>query len=167
VQFTREGVEIDPGGIGKGYAVDKIVDVLKADGITSAMVSAGGSSIYGLGTPPDEPGWRCKIRDPKDANKTAAEVWLKNESLSTSGNYEKFFFAEGRMWSHIMDPRTGFPAEGVVAVSMVTPKTIDSEAWCKPYYVRGRAWAARHLQPGFKVLLCEDKTGSDSCAWLQ
>ena len=84
VRFAREGVEIDPGGIGKGYAVDKMIEVLKADGITSAMVSAGGSSIYGLGTPPDERGWRTVIRDPKDANKTAAEVWLKDESLSTS-----------------------------------------------------------------------------------
>ena len=107
------------------------------------------------------------IRDPKDANKTAAEVWLKDESLSTSGNYEKFFFAEGRMWSHIMDPRTGYPADGVLAVSIVAPRTIDSEAWAKPYYVRGRAWAARNVQAGFKVLMCEDKTGSDSCAWLQ
>jgi thiamine biosynthesis lipoprotein len=167
VRFAREGVEIDPGGIGKGYAVDKMIEVLKADGITSAMVSAGGSSIYGLGTPPDERGWRTVIRDPKDANKTAAEVWLKDESLSTSGNYEKFFFAEGRMWSHIMDPRTGYPAEGVLAVSIVAPHTIDSEAWAKPYYVRGRAWAARNVQTGFKVLMCEDKTGSDSCAWLQ
>ncbi|HEV8145696.1 MAG TPA: FAD:protein FMN transferase [Bryobacteraceae bacterium] len=167
VRFAREGVEIDPGGIGKGYAVDKMIEVLKADGITSAMVSAGGSSIYGLGTPPDERGWHTVIRDPKDANKTAAEVWLKDESLSTSGNYEKFFFAEGRMWSHIMDPRTGYPAEGVVAVSILAPRTIDSEAWAKPYYVRGRAWAARNVQTGFKVLMCEDKTGSDSCAWLQ
>jgi len=167
VRFAREGVEIDPGGIGKGYAVDKMIEVLKADGITSAMVSAGGSSIYGLGTPPDERGWHTVIRDPKDANKTAAEVWLKDESLSTSGNYEKFFFAEGRVWSHIMDPRTGYPAEGVLAVSIVAPRTIDSEAWAKPYYVRGRAWAARNVQTGFKVLMCEDKTGSDSCAWLQ
>ena len=167
VRFAKEGVEIDPGGIGKGYAVDKMVAILKEDGVTSALVSASGSSIYGLGAPPNEPGWKIKIRDPKDASKTAAEVVLHDNSLSTSGNYEKFFFAEGKLYSHIMDPRTGYPSEGMLAVSVVSPKTIDSEAWCKPYYIRGRAWAAQHKNRDFKVFLCEDKVGSDKCAWLQ
>ncbi len=167
VRFAKEGIEMDPGGIGKGYAVDKMVAILKQDGITSALVSASGSSIYGIGAPPNEPGWKIKIRDPKDASKTAAEVVLRDNSLSTSGNYEKFFFAEGKMYSHIMDPRTGYPSEGMLAVSVVSPKTIDSEAWCKPYYIRGRAWAAQHKNPEFKVFLCEDKLGSDKCAWLQ
>ena len=167
VRFAKDGVEIDPGGIGKGYAVDKMVAVLKEDGVTSALVSASGSSIYGLGTPPGEPGWKIKIRDPKDASKAVAEVVLHNNSLSTSGNYEKFFFAEGKLYSHIMDPRTGYPSEGMLAVSVVSPKTIDSEAWCKPYYIRGRAWAAQHKKPEFRVFLCEDKVGSDKCAWLQ
>jgi len=167
VRFGKEGLEMDPGGIGKGYAVDKIVEILKEDGVTSALVSASGSSIYGLGAPPNEPGWKIKIRNPKDASKTAVEVVLKDMSLSTSGNYEKFFFAEGKLYSHIMDPRTGYPSEGMLQVSVVSPKTIDSEAWCKPYYIRGRAWAAQHKKPEFKVLLCEDKSGSDQCAWLQ
>ena len=95
---------------------------------------------------------------------------LHDNSLSTSGNYEKFFYAEGRLWSHIMDPRTGYPAEGMLAVSVVAPRTIDSEAWCKPYYVRGRAWTERNKKSGFKVLLCEDHPassgGKNSCAWL-
>jgi thiamine biosynthesis lipoprotein len=167
VRFVKEGVEIDPGGIGKGYAVDKMVAVLKEDGITSGLVSASGSSIYGIGAPPNEPGWKIKIRDPKDAAKSVAEVVLHDNSLSTSGNYEKFFFADGKLYSHIMDPGTGYPSEGMLAVSVVSPKTIDSEAWCKPYYIRGRAWAAQHKKPEFKVFLCEDKMGSDKCAWLQ
>jgi thiamine biosynthesis lipoprotein len=167
VRFAKEGVEMDPGGIGKGYAVDKMVAILKEDGVTSALVSASGSSIYGLGAPPNEPGWKIKIRDPKDGSKTAAEVVLRDMSLSTSGNYEKFFFAEGKLYSHIMDPRTGYPSEGMLSVSVVSPKTIDSEAWCKPYYIRGRAWAAQHKKPEFRVFLCEDKMGSDKCAWLQ
>lgn len=167
VRFAKDGVEIDPGGIGKGYAVDKMVDILKEDGITSALVSASGSSIYGIGAPPNEPGWKIKIRDPKDASKSVAEVTLHDNSLSTSGNYEKFFYAEGRMYSHIMDPRTGYPSEGMLSVSVVSPKTIDSEAWCKPYYIRGRDWAAQHKKPDFRVFLCEDKMGSDKCAWLQ
>ena len=111
-------------------------------------------------------GWKVSIKDPKDRNKTIEEVYLKDQSMSTSGNYEKFFYAEGRMWSHIMDPRTGYPAQGVVSVSVIAPRTLDSEAWTKPYYVNGRQWASRHLQKDFRVFLCEDKKEAP-CAWLQ
>ena len=124
VRFDRDGVELDPGGIGKGYAVDRMVAVLRQNGIKSALVSGGSSSIYAIGAPPDEPrGWRVNIKNPRHPSQTAADVYLKDESMSTSGNYEKFFYAEGRMWSHIMDPRTGYPAEGVLSVSVIAPKT--------------------------------------------
>jgi len=167
VQFDRPGVEIDPGGIGKGYAVDRMVDILKRNGITTALVAGSGSSIYGLGAPPDEPqGWPVDIKDPWDTRKTVAQVFLKNMSMSTSGSYEKFFRAEGRIYAHIMDPRTGYPAQGSVAVSVVTPRTIDSEAWAKPYFVNGRQWAEKHKPKDFRVFFCEDRTDKP-CAWLQ
>ena len=166
VKFARAGVELDPGGIGKGYAVDKMVEILKQAGIESAMVSAAGSSIYALGTPPGENGWRVKIREPKHPDRTIEEVLLKNESMSTSGNYEKFFRAEGRLYSHIMDPRTGWPAQGVTEVSVIAPRTLDSEAWTKPFYINGRKWAAEHKPQGFRGYLCEDRS-DQACAWLQ
>lgn len=166
VRFARQGMELDPGGIGKGYAVDRMVDVLKNYGIRRALVSASGSSIYGLGAPPDEKGWKIEIRDPKNEKKSVAEIYLKDESMSTSGNYEKFFRAEGRIYSHIMDPRTGWPAQGVLSVSAVTPRTIDSEAWTKPLFVNGRAWASQHRPAGLRALFCEDKP-EQTCAWLQ
>lgn len=167
VSFDRPGVELDPGGIGKGYAVDRMVEVLKAKGITIALVSASGSSIYGLGAPPGEPrGWRIMIRDPKNERKSVAEVFLKNESMSTSGSYEKFFVAENHLYSHIMDPRTGYPAPGMLSVSILTPRTIDSEAWAKPFFINGRHWAAEHNPQGFRAFFCEDRT-EQPCAWLQ
>ena len=167
VWFDRPGVELDPGGIGKGYAVDRMVDILKQDGVTTALVAGSGSSIYGLGAPPGQPqGWPVEIKDPWDTRKTAAQVFLKDMSMSTSGSYEKFFRAEGRIYAHIMDPRTGFPAQGSVAVSVVTPRTIDSEAWAKPYFVNGRQWAAKHKPKDFRVFFCEDRTDKP-CAWLQ
>jgi FAD:protein FMN transferase len=170
VRFAREGVELDPGGIGKGYAVDRMVDILRRDGIGSALVSASGSSIYALGAPPGETGWKVRIRDPKDEAKTVTEVTLKNESMSTSGSYEKFFWAEGKIYSHIMDPRTGYPSTGMLSASVITPLTLDSEAWTKPYYINGREWAAKHNPKGFRVFLCPD-TGEagtgQTCAWLQ
>ena len=167
VRFDRKGVEIDPGGIGKGYAVDRMVDILKQNGVTTALVAGSGSSIYGLGAPPGQAeGWPVEIKDPWDTRKTVAHVFLKDMSMSTSGSYEKFFRAEGRIYAHIMDPRTGYPAQGSVAVSVVTPRTIDSEAWAKPYFVNGRQWAAKHKPKDFRVFFCEDRT-EKPCAWHQ
>jgi len=166
VRFDRRGMELDPGGIGKGYAVDRMVDVLKKNGVTTALVAASASSIYGMGAPPGHPdGWVIEIRDPWHHSERVAEVLLKDMSLSTSGSYEKFFRAEGRTYAHIMDPRTGFPAQGTVSVSVVAPRTIDSEAWAKPYFVNGRQWAARHKPKDFRVYFCQDRT-DQPCAWL-
>jgi len=166
VSFDRAGVELDPGGIGKGYAVDRMVDVLKSKGIAIALVAASGSSIYGLGAPPNEPrGWHITIRDPRNERASVAEAFLKNESLSTSGSYEKFFRAEGHVYSHIMDPRTGYPAPGMLSVSLITPRTIDSEAWAKPFFINGRHWAAQHNPHRFRAFFCEDRT-EQPCAWL-
>jgi thiamine biosynthesis lipoprotein len=173
VWFDRPGVEIDPGGIGKGYAVDRMVEILRKMGVRSAFVAGSGSSVYGIGAPPDEPkGWAVKIKDPWDSSKSLAEIRLKDMSMSTSGSYEKFFRAEGRIWAHIMDPRTGYPAQGCVSVSVVAPRTIDSEAWAKPYFVNGRQWAVKHRPQDFQVFFCEDRPEKQDrmnkpCAWLQ
>jgi thiamine biosynthesis lipoprotein len=166
VRFSKAGVDIDPGGIGKGYAVDKMIVKLKEHGIRSALVSAGGSSIYGLGAPPNDTGWTVRIRHPRKWSETVQELQLKDESLSTSGDYEKFFEAGGKIYSHIMDPRTGYPAEGTLSVSVVAPRTFTSEVWTKPFFVLGREWAAKNKPKGLRVYFCEDKA-EVKCAWLQ
>jgi thiamine biosynthesis lipoprotein len=157
--FFDAPVDIDPGGIGKGYAVDRMADVLRKDGVTSGLISAGRSSIYAIGTPPEEPrGWHILLPSPRDPRKTVWDLYLKNESMSTSGTTEKFFVAGGKTYSHLMDPRTGVPVQGMLAVSVVAPRTLDSEAWTKPYFVLGREWATRHKPKEFRVFLCEDRT---------
>ena len=171
VRFGRRGMSIDPGGIGKGYAVDQVVKVLRGAGIRSAFVSASTSTVYALGTPPGEAGWKVTISDPKDRERSVGEAWLKDESLSTSGNYEKFFMAGKHLYSHIMDPRTGYPAEGMLSVSIIAPRAIDSEAWTKPLYVNGRAWFAQAQArnqdlKSFRAFACEDGW-EPKCAWLQ
>ena len=166
VEFLVDGLELDPGGIGKGYAIDQMVRVLKEAGINSALLSAGGSSIYGLGAPPDSDGWKVQIKNPRSPSKIVEELFLRDESMSTSGNYEKFFYAGGKMYSHIFDPRTGYPATGVLSASVVAPRTLDSEAWTKPVFVRGRQWAAENSPEAFRVFLCEERMGV-TCAWLQ
>ena len=179
VAFARPDMNLDPGGVGKGYAVDRMVDRLKKQDIHIALVSAGGSSIYCLGAPPEETGWTIQIKNPYNEFEHVAEVKLKDESLSTSGSYEKFFVAEGKTWSHIMDPRTGYPAQGTLSVSVIAPRTLDSEVWAKPYFINGRRWTALHKPGEFRVFFCQAadsgntgpapadvKDKDQSCAWL-
>jgi thiamine biosynthesis lipoprotein len=166
VHFKQAGVELDPGGVGKGYAVDRMAAVLRQEGVQSALISGGGSSIFGLGMPPTDPrGWPIHIVDPRDEKKTAADVYLKDRSLSTSGSYEKFFWADGKVYSHIMDPRSGYPAPGMLAVSVLSARTLDSEIWAKPYFILGRDWTRRHKAANFRVLMCLDQPGA-ACGWL-
>jgi thiamine biosynthesis lipoprotein len=141
-----------------------MVEVLRRWQVERAFISAGSSSLYALGTPPDEPrGWYVRIQHPKNHEVAAAELYLKDQSLSTSGFYEKFFEAGGRTYSHIMDPRTGMPAEGVLTVSVVSKVTIDSEAWSTGYYVNGYDWTRKHKREDFRVFMC---TSNDLCGWI-
>jgi thiamine biosynthesis lipoprotein len=167
VRFLRRGIDLDPGGIGKGYAVDRMVSVLKEHGVGIALVSAAGSSIYGLGAPPGEPrGWRVSISDPSAPTKSVADVYLENLSISTSGSYEKFFWAEGKKYSHMIDPRTGYPARGASSVSVMAARAMDSEAWTKPYFVNGRAWTIANRRGDQRVLFCDDAPNA-ACSWIQ
>jgi thiamine biosynthesis lipoprotein len=156
VFFAKPGLDLDPGGVGKGYAVDRMAAILRKDGIQSALISGGGSSIYCLGAPPGEPGWKIAIKDPASEFGQVAEVVLRDESLSTSGTSEKYFVSEGRSWSHIMDPRTGYPSPGTLSVSVVAPLTLDSEVWAKPYFILGREWTASHKPGNFRVFFCNE-----------
>jgi FAD:protein FMN transferase len=163
-RLARTGVELDPGGIGKGFAVDKMAEILKQRELHSALIIAGGSTIYGFGTPPDQPGWKVTIKDPRHPSKVAETLTLKNEAVSTSGNLERNFWADGKIWGHIIDPRTGYPAKGTLSVTVIAPRSIDSEAWTKPYYVLGRLWTEKHKPDNFRVLYCEDR--APACAWV-
>jgi thiamine biosynthesis lipoprotein len=171
VRFLHPRTEMDPGGIGKGYAVDRMVAILRESGIRDAFITASGSSMYGLGAPPREPGWRVMITHPKYKDREVAEVILKDQAMATSGSAEKHFMAGGEIYSHIMDPRTGYPAKGTLSVSLVGARAIDTEAWAKPLYIMGRSWAARNKPKGMRVLLCPEgpkgQRWETTCEWLQ
>jgi thiamine biosynthesis lipoprotein len=171
VRFAHAGVDMDPGGIGKGYAVDRVMTILRELGIESALISAGGSSIYGIGHPPGQEAWKVNIRHPRDPGESVEQVELRDRAMSTSGTSEKFFVSGGRIYSHIFDPRTGYPASGMLSVSVVADRTIDTEAWTKPMFILGREWAERRKPADaqgkpFQVFFCEDKPRI-ACAWLQ
>jgi FAD:protein FMN transferase len=164
IRFAREGIELDPGGIGKGYAVDRLLAVLRAHGIERALVSAAGSTIAAIGAPPGEDGWPVSLGAPP-GDAAPVRLRLRDESLSTSGQRGRFFRVEGRMQGHILDPRTGRPAAGVLA-AVIAPRALDSEAWTKAVLVNGRQWAAGHTPAGWRAWLCEDEA-PESCAWVR
>ena len=164
VRFLRSSLLLDPGGIGKGYAVDRAVAALREFGIEAALVSAGTSSIFALGEPPDsESGWDLDVRGTGSEGGIATTVRLKDEALSTSGSYEKFFEDGGKRYSHIIDPRTGQPSAGTLSVSVVAQRAIDAEAWSTALFVNGAAWAREHPVPGARVFFCAE---NQPCAWL-
>jgi len=171
VRFLHPNTEIDPGGIGKGYAVDRMTEVLRDSGIRSAFITGAGSSMYGLGTPPNEDGWRVTVLHPFHKDRTVAELRLRDQSMATSGSAEKHFMLGGEIYSHIMDPRTGYPAKGTLSVSLIGAKAIDTEAWAKPVYIRGREWASRQKPKGMRVLFCPEgprgQRWETTCEWLQ
>lgn len=165
VTFTEDGVELDPGGIGKGFAVDNMAGILRRNGVHSALISAGGSTIYALGAPPRQPGWKVSIKDPRKPSSVIETVRLVDEAISTSGATEKFFWADGKIWGHIMDPRSGLSSTDTLAVSVIAPHALDSEAWTKPYFILGRAWTEMHKPANFRVFYCEGKPDSGG-VWL-
>jgi thiamine biosynthesis lipoprotein len=186
IRFDRSGVELDLGGIAKGYAVDQAVEILRSNGVTAALVSSGTSSIYALGSPPGERGWKVTVRDPFHAEKAADILRLRNFALSTSGNYEKFFKLGGKTYCHIMDPHTGWPVQNMLSTVAAVPTGTESETLTKIFFVGGveksRTYLASHpnalgliYQPGeqpqsFKRTLLRSKSfqiSSESLAELE
>ena len=121
IGFDDPGVELDLGGIAKGYAVDRVVSLLRARSISAALISAGGSTIYAIGSPPERNGWDVMIQDPVDPQKIARTVRLKDRALSVAGSSEKSFESGGVRYSHIMNPRTGEPVQGILSVAVRPP----------------------------------------------
>src|SRR5512143_2420847 len=154
IRFDRQGMELDLGAIAKGYALDRAAEILRAQGVTSALISSGSSSIYALGAPPDEPGWKVSIRDPFDAKKAADSVRIKNFSLAVSGGYEKFFKLHGKVYSHIFDPKTGRPVEKMLSTAVLAPLGETSDALSTSFYVMGpeRSRAYLNRRPDLAVI---------------
>src|SRR4051812_35879824 len=146
IRFDIEGVQLDLGGIAKGYAVDRVVEILRSQHVEAALISAGGSTIYGLGAPPGRDGWCVAIQDPTDARKVAREVTLRNRSLSIAGSSEKSFEANGIRYSHIMDPRTGQPVQGMLSVAVLTETGTEGDALDDALFVVGPSKSAAYLE---------------------
>jgi thiamine biosynthesis lipoprotein len=162
VRFLTPGLELDPGGIGKGYALDRVAALLRGEGVAAALLLSGSSSVYALGAPPGRAGWTVRVPDPLDRSRDLSAVVLKDQSLSTSGNYEKFFRLGGRTYCHIMDPRTGRPVEGVLQTTVIAPEATDSDALSTALFVLGPERGARLLEGmrGTAAFVVTDRSGA-------
>lgn len=179
VRFAAEGVKIDLGAIGKGYAIDRAVELLRESGITCALLHGGTSTVYGLGHPPDTDAWKIAIEDPRDrpeqeilrapvhgaslrGNADAqavtapfATVALKDEALSVSAIWGRVLEAEGRRYGHILDPRTGQPATRAVLAAIALPSATETDAFSTALLTLGpdgHDQIAR-LRPGIRTLI--------------
>jgi thiamine biosynthesis lipoprotein len=146
IRFDREGVEIDLGGIAKGYAVDRAAEILKASGVTSAFISSGSSSICAIGSPPGQKAWPVDISDPLDRYHKLERIDLKDSSISTSACREKTFESGGKTYCHIMDPRIGRPIEGLISATIITNSGVEAEAFSKAVMVMGIDKARQFLK---------------------
>ena len=134
--LKRKGMRAHLGGIGKGYAVDRAVDILHRYGLRDFMVQAGGD-LYVAGRRGDRP-WRLGIRDPRGpADKSFAALDLTDGTFSTSGDYERFFMKDGRRYHHILDLSVGEPARGCRSVTLVTGRAVIADALAKGVFVLG------------------------------
>ncbi|MFL5243742.1 MAG: FAD:protein FMN transferase [Gemmataceae bacterium] len=161
VRYLRSGLEINLGSIGKGYALDRTAELLRTEGnILSALLHGGQSSVYALGTEPGSPrGWPVGIKHPWDPERRLAIVWLKDRGLATSAATFQHLEHQGRKLGHILDPRTGWPAEGMASATVIAPTSAEADALATAFYILGvdkaRAYCAAHPDIG-AVLLPEN-----------
>jgi FAD:protein FMN transferase len=157
--FDREGVRINLGSIGKGYAIDRAIDVIRGHWWpTSALVHGGQSSLYALGSPPGQFGgrWEIALRNPFEPERPLGTLRLRNRGLGTSGSAFQQFVFDGRVYGHLIDPRSGEPALGPASVTVVAPTAALADALSTAFYLLGPdaagAYVARHPEVGVVIV---------------
>lgn len=169
LRFDQQGVKIDLGGIAKGYAVDEAARSLRADGVTDALVDLTGNMVA-LGHPADADHWRIGIRDPRDRMRYFARLHLDpGQAISTSGKYEQFVSQDGRTYGHIINPRTGWPAEGLISVTVIGRTALDCDAWDTPLFVLGPVDGRRKAAERDEVaaVLVQPGTAGVDTVWVE
>ncbi|OUS68320.1 thiamine biosynthesis protein ApbE [Paenibacillus sp. MY03] len=138
VRLNRAGMALDLGGIAKGYAADVIADYLKSEGFNSAIIDLGGN-IMALGNKPNGSQWNIGIQEPDEQRgQQVGSIKVSNQTVVTSGVYERFFKKDGRLYHHILDTSTGFPVQnGLLSVTLVTNLSIDADALSTTAFAMG------------------------------
>jgi thiamine biosynthesis lipoprotein len=176
VRFAREGVMLDLGSIGKGYAIERGAQLVREAGVASALLQGGTSTVCAIGTPPNAEAWKIAIERPATENgsweKSAmadnvgnessrkpdpllAVVPLRDGALSVSAVWGKSFTAEGKSYGHVLDPRTGQPVEGALLAAVALESATETDALSTALLTAGQGQfkAVNALRPGMRSLL--------------
>lgn len=159
VSFARAGVRINLGGIAKGYAVERGVEILKLFGVRHGRVTAGGDTRL-LGDRRGQP-WIVGVRDPREEGQVTVTLPLQDEAISTSGDYERFFLEDGKRYHHILQPSTGEPASGIRSATVVGPDAVITDALSTSVFVMGVDRGLRLIAtlPDYEGIVIDDDGG--------
>jgi len=159
VFLPDEGMALDLGGMAKGYALDRAREVMKRMGITAGLLNAGGD-IVAMGEKGPGKAWRIGVQDPRNPKGLVAVAAIRDGVIVTSGDYERFFEADGRRYHHILDPMTGYPAEGMQSVTILAADGLTADALATAgIFVMGVQRGLRHIEsfPGVEGLLIDSE----------
>jgi thiamine biosynthesis lipoprotein len=140
IMFRRPGITVNLNSLGKGYALDRMAELLAEHEVNDYLLHSGKSSVLARGDHPGRPpgsGWAIGLRHPLRPTERLAAFFLFDGSLSTSGSGTQFFRRRGRLYGHILDPRTGQPAEGVFSATVLAPTAVEAESLSTAFYVMG------------------------------
>lgn len=168
LRFNLPGMEINLGGIGKGYALDRCVELLTARGVENFLLHGGQSSVVARGARfqagEKNSGWTVGLRHPLRPERRLAEFRLRNRALGTSGMATQSFYHQGRRYGHILDPRTGWPADGMHSATVIAPLAATADALATAFYVLGvdsaRDFCARHSELAAVLVTPGNSSGS-------
>jgi thiamine biosynthesis lipoprotein len=156
IRFLVDGVELNLGAIGKGYALDRAAQDLMAAGVNDFLLHGGQSSVLARGSQAGTNGWIVGLSDPVRPERRLAEIRLRDRALATSGASHQFFRAGGKRYGHILDPRTGWPAEGVFSSTVVAASAAEADALSTAFYTLGvgpaREYCRAHAGIGMVLL---------------
>jgi thiamine biosynthesis lipoprotein len=165
VRFAHEGVMLDLGAIGKGYAIERAAEILRDDGVASAILHGGTSTVHAVGCPPDADAWKVAIERPVEDSVSPppllATVPLKDESLSVSAVWGRSFQSGDKNYGHVIDPRTGQPAEAALLAAVVLPSATETDALSTALLTLGAAGLHKiaTLRAGSRCLLVGRQSG--------
>lgn len=156
--LKNPGMKIGFGSIGKGYAADKTRDLMKSMGVKAGIIDASGD-ISTWGTQPDGKPWAIGINNPFNDHKMAAVLYFKENAVTTSGSYEKYAEIHGKRYSHIMNPKTGYPSTGLTSVTITGPNATMANGFSTSVMVLGEKDGLKLLKPfpEYHYLLITDK----------
>jgi thiamine biosynthesis lipoprotein len=183
VRFGREGVMIDLGAIGKGYAIERAVELLREAGVTSALLHGGTSTVYALGHPTEADAWKVAIENPLNSASPSSSseavppkneraqigpnlpplppLALRDEAMSVSAVWGRSFQKDGKTFGHVLDPRTGEPVAGAVLAAVILPSATETDALSTALLVcgaQGRQTISQ-LRPNMRTLLVSESNG--------